>query len=143
MIVKAIASDGRLNTADAIDAISFVVQAKTAGAANVQVINASWFQANTDLASSLALYNEVMQANSNGILFVAAAGNAANNNDTYPTYTQNIPDKRTSTDHIFRDEGVVLVSMMNNQDVLDVIQLRFSKRQLGSSRGKHILHPPE
>ena len=47
MIVKAIASDGSLNTSDAIDAISFVVQAKTAGAANVQVINASWFQANT------------------------------------------------------------------------------------------------
>src|SRR5258707_2772693 len=68
-------------TADAIVAIDFAVNAKIAGI-NVRVISNSWGGGPYEPA----LFDEINRANTNDILFVAAAGNAASNNDVTPSY---------------------------------------------------------
>jgi subtilisin family serine protease len=86
MGLKFLDSTGSGTVADAIDAIEFAVQAKKAFAssagATVRVISASW--GGSDF--SQALLDEINRANSNDMLFVAAAGNDAASNDTDPTY---------------------------------------------------------
>ena len=74
------------SSADAIDAIDFVIQAKatftaTAGA-DVRVLSNSW----GDTAFSQALLDEIYRANDADMLFVAAAGNNGLPNDLFPTY---------------------------------------------------------
>jgi subtilisin family serine protease len=86
MGLKFLDSTGSGTVADAIDAIDAAIQIKNlfanTGAANVRVLSNSW-GAN---AFTQSLLNEVNVANSNNILFVAAAGNNGSNNDTNPTY---------------------------------------------------------
>src|SRR5712671_6190324 len=76
---KFLDATGSGTLANAIDAIEFTIQAKAAGVANVRVLNNSW----SGGAFSQALLDEINKASANDILFVAAAGNSAANNDVY------------------------------------------------------------
>jgi subtilisin family serine protease len=92
MGLKFLDSAGSGSSSDAINAIEFAIQAKNAFAstggatgvagANVRVLSNSWGGG----GFSQALLDEVNKANTNGMLFVAAAGNAGTNNDTTPFY---------------------------------------------------------
>ncbi|MFC5489944.1 S8 family serine peptidase [Dokdonella soli] len=81
MGLKFLDASGSGTTADAISAIDFAVNAKIAGV-NVRVLSNSWGGG----GFSQALLDEINKANANDILFVAAAGNAATNNDVTPHY---------------------------------------------------------
>jgi subtilisin family serine protease len=74
-------SDGAGTTKDAIEAINYVIDRKRAGV-NVRIISASW----GSNARSRALEDVIRQAYAEGILFVAAAGNAGSDNDQTPHY---------------------------------------------------------
>jgi subtilisin family serine protease len=86
MGLKFLNSSGSGSTADAIDCIEFAVQAKQAfsgsGGANVRVLSNSWGGG----GFSQALLNQINRANTNDMLFVAAAGNNGSNNDSTPHY---------------------------------------------------------
>jgi thermitase len=73
--------DGAGTTRDAIEAINYVIDRKRAGV-NVRVISASW----GSTARSRALEDVIRKAYDEGILFVAAAGNASTDNDQTPHY---------------------------------------------------------
>ncbi len=73
--------DGAGTTKDAIEAINYVIDRKRAGV-NVRIISASW-GSNT---RSRALEDVIRKAYDEGILFVAAAGNASSDNDETPHY---------------------------------------------------------
>jgi subtilisin family serine protease len=83
---KFLDASGSGSTADAVNAIDFVIKTKQAFAsskgANVRVLSNSWGGG----GFSQALLDEVNLANANNILFVAAAGNNGSNNDTTPFY---------------------------------------------------------
>jgi subtilisin family serine protease len=81
MGLKFLDANGSGSTANAITAIDFAVQAKIAGV-NVRALNNSWGGG----AFSQALLDEINKAGANGILFVAAAGNSAVDNDINPHY---------------------------------------------------------
>jgi len=74
-------SDGAGTTRDAIEAVNYVIDRKRAGV-NVRVISASW----GSTARSRALEDVIRKAYDEGILFVAAAGNASTDNDQTPHY---------------------------------------------------------
>jgi subtilisin family serine protease len=86
MGIKFLDSSGNGTTSDAINAIEFAIQAKSAfassGRANVRVLSNSWGGS----GFSQALLDEINKANTNDMLFVAAAGNTGTNNDTAPFY---------------------------------------------------------
>jgi Subtilase family len=105
MATKFLDSTGTGNTADAINAIEFSIQAKSrfGSAANVRVLSNSWSGA----GFSQALLDEINRANANGMLFVAAAGNDGSNNDTTPAYPAN-----------FAAANVVAVAATDNTDRL-------------------------
>ena len=73
--------DGAGTTKDAIEAINYVIDRKRAGV-NVRIISASW----GSTARSRALEDVIRKAFDEGILFVAAAGNASTDNDQTPHY---------------------------------------------------------
>jgi subtilisin family serine protease len=73
--------DGAGTTKDAIEAINYVIDRKRAGV-NVRIISASW----GSTARSRALEDVIRKAYDEGILFVAAAGNASTDNDQTPHY---------------------------------------------------------
>jgi subtilisin family serine protease len=81
MAVKFLSFSGSGSTADAIKAIQYVVTAKKKGH-SVVAINASW----GGPSFSKPLLDVIRSAGAEGILFVAAAGNSARNNDTNPSY---------------------------------------------------------
>jgi subtilisin family serine protease len=71
MGLKFLNSQGSGDTADAVDAIEFAIQAKIAGAANVRVLSNSW----SGGRPSRTLLEEIERAYANDILFVCSAGN--------------------------------------------------------------------
>jgi subtilisin family serine protease len=83
---KFLNSFGSGTLANAIKAIEFTIQAKTAfagtGGANVRVLNNSWGGS----GYSQALLDEIDKARANDMLFVAAAGNNGLNNDVWGFY---------------------------------------------------------
>ncbi|RMD94861.1 MAG: hypothetical protein D6813_01445 [Calditrichaeota bacterium] len=79
MPLKFLGADGSGETADAVDAI---VYATKMGA---KVLSNSWGGG----GFSRALEDAIKFANQHGVLFVAAAGNASSNNDSFPTYPAN------------------------------------------------------
>ena len=83
MAVKWIDGSNTGYTSDLISAMDWVIQAKQAGV-NVRVVNdsATW----PGTAFSQALSDAIDLLGSNDILFVTAAGNTAQNNDTTPRY---------------------------------------------------------
>ena len=76
MALKFLAADGSGSTSDAIACIEYAV------AQGVDVLNNSWGGG----PYSAALEDAIAQANAAGILFIAAAGNDASNNDNLPAY---------------------------------------------------------
>src|SRR5712692_6762976 len=104
---KFLDATGTGTTADAINAIEFVVQAKAAfaatGGANVRVLSNSWGGG----AFSQALLDEINRANANDMLFVAAAGNSGTPNDLFPLYPAS-----------YNAPNVVAVAATDNTDAL-------------------------
>jgi subtilisin family serine protease len=84
MGTKFLDASGSGYLSDAIEAIDFAVQARDAlgDAANVRVLSNSW----TGGGFSQAFLDEINRANAHDMLFVAAAGNAASDNDVTPSY---------------------------------------------------------
>lgn len=78
---KFLDSSGSGYLSDAIEAINYSRALKLAGH-KVVVSNNSWGGG----GYNASLYSAIDQANAAGILFVAAAGNSASNNDTSPSY---------------------------------------------------------
>ena len=106
MGLKFLTSAGSGTVANAINAIEFAVQAKAAfpsGGANVRVLSNSWAGG----AFSQALLDEINRANQSEMLFVAAAGNSASDNDAVPTYPAS-----------YAAPNVVAVAATSNLDAL-------------------------
>ncbi|HYM24676.1 MAG TPA: S8 family serine peptidase, partial [Vicinamibacterales bacterium] len=107
MALKFLDASGAGSEADAVNAIDFAIQAKQAfdatGAADVRVLSASW--GGTDF--SQALLEEIRAANDADMLFVAAAGNSAGNNDLSPTYPAN-----------YDSPNIVSVAATDNTDTI-------------------------
>lgn len=85
MGLKFLNAQGSGYTSDAIDAIEFAIQAKLTQDVNIRVLSNSWGGG----GYSQALYDQINEANSAGILFVAAAGNSGTSNDSRPSYPAN------------------------------------------------------
>lgn len=81
---KFLSSSGIGSSVNAIRAINYGIMLKQRGH-NVVVMNNSYGSS----TFSSAFYSAVKQAESNGILFVAAAGNSARNTDFSPSYPAN------------------------------------------------------
>lgn len=81
MPLKFMGRGGFGTTKDAIEAINYAIDRKRSGV-NVRVISASW----GSTLYSKALEDAIRAAGEEGILFVAAAGNASTNNDRKPHY---------------------------------------------------------
>ncbi|MGZ5435307.1 MAG: S8 family peptidase [Pyrinomonadaceae bacterium] len=81
MPLKFMDAEGVATVRDAIEAINYVINRKRAGV-NVRVISSSW----GTMAKSRALEDVIRKAGEEGILFVAAAGNASSDNDAKPHY---------------------------------------------------------
>lgn len=105
MGLKFLNAAGNGSIADAIDAIEFAIQVKQIfpTTANVRVLNNSWGGG----GFSQTLLNQINAANAAGILFVAAAGNDASDNDLVPAYPGN-----------YDAPNVVAVAATTNQDTL-------------------------
>lgn len=84
MPLKFLGRGGFGSTKDAIEAINYAIDRKQKGV-NVRVISASW----GSTVYSKALEDAIRAAGEQGILFVAAAGNDAGNNDKNPHYPSN------------------------------------------------------
>ena len=86
MGVKFLNAAGSGTVADAINGITFAIQARQtfagSGAADVRVLSNSW--GGRDF--SQAMFDEIAVANTNEMLFVAAAGNDGFSNDLWPEY---------------------------------------------------------
>lgn len=81
MALKFLDQNGSGSTQAAIEAIEYAVRMRQAGV-NLRVLSNSWGGG----GYSQALSDAIASAESAGILFVAAAGNSANDNDFNPTY---------------------------------------------------------
>ena len=85
MPLKFLDANGGGYTSDAIRAINYATMERTEYGVNVRVINASWSSSQSDPGLNAA----IQAAGNAGILFVAAAGNSASNNDVTPQYPAN------------------------------------------------------
>lgn len=107
MGAKFLDASGSGTLANAINAMEFVIQTRnffaTTGGANVRVMSNSWGGG----GFSQAMLDEINKANANDILFVAAAGNSALNNDATPNYPSN-----------YNAPNVVAVAATDNKDSL-------------------------
>ena len=104
MGLKFLDASGNGTFVDAIKAIDFAIQVKAvfAGSANIRVLNNSWgggpyFQPLKDIIDA---------ASAHDILFVAAAGNANNNNDSSPFYPSS-----------YQSSNLVSVAATDNRDL--------------------------
>jgi subtilisin family serine protease len=95
---------GTFTTMDVIANLAFVMQVKAIfpSEADIRVLNASWGQ-----PFSRALLEEIDLLNTQGILFVAAAGNGATNNDLLPSYPAT-----------FDSPNIISVAATDNRDAL-------------------------
>lgn len=81
MPLKFMDAEGTANVRDAIEAINYVINRKRAGV-NVRIISASWGSE----VRSRALEDVIRKAGDEGIMIIAAAGNAGSDNDAKPHY---------------------------------------------------------
>ena len=84
--LKFLSSSGSGYTSDAVKAIDYAIGLRQRGV-NLRVLSNSWGGG----GASQSLKDAISRANAAGILFVAAAGNSARDNDTSPTYPANYP----------------------------------------------------
>ncbi len=88
--LKMMDAGGSGTTAEAVNAIDFIIQANaffagTPTPLNARVLSASWGGG----GFSQALFDAIARANAGNMLFVAAAGNAGVNTDVTPNYPSN------------------------------------------------------
>ncbi len=81
MPLKFLGANGSGSLAGAVEAINYMVMMRNRGV-NVRVSNNSWGGG----GFSQSMYNAIQSAHTAGIIFVAAAGNASNDNDANPSY---------------------------------------------------------
>ena len=79
MALKFLGASGSGSTSGAVSAIYYAVDN------GATILNNSWGGG----GYSQTLYNAIAYAQANGVIFVAAAGNAASNNDTVDNYPSN------------------------------------------------------
>jgi subtilisin family serine protease len=115
--------DGAGTTADAIEAINYVINRRRAGV-NVRIISASW-GSNT---RSRALEDVIRKAYDEGILFVAAAGNDTSDNDQTPHYPSS-----------YNLGNVVSVAAINRNDQLTAFSNYGAKSVHVAAPGEEIL----
>ncbi|MCA1817314.1 MAG: S8 family serine peptidase [Acidobacteria bacterium] len=118
MPLKFLNAQGSGSLKDAIECINYVIARKRDGV-NVRIISASW----GSTFYSRALEDAIRRAGEEGILFVAAAGNASTNNDRRPHYPSS-----------YDLANVVSVAALTRQDNL----ARFSNY---GARSVHIAAP--
>jgi subtilisin family serine protease len=94
---KFLDADGFGSTSDAIECIDYAVSKKA------RIMNSSWGGG----GFSQALRDAIQRAADQGVLFVAAAGNAADNNDQFPFYPAN-----------YQVENVIAVAALDRFDHL-------------------------
>ena len=102
MALKFLSATNTGTTAHAIEAINYAIQAKLDGI-NIRILSNSWGGG----GFSQALRDTISAANDNGILFVAAAGNATSDNDVTPAYPAS-----------YEVANVISVAATNNLDQL-------------------------
>ncbi len=85
MACKFLGANGSGSTADAVSCLDYVAGMKDRGV-NIVATNNSWGGA----GFSQALFDAIDAQRQRGILFIAAAGNDASDNDAAPTYPANI-----------------------------------------------------
>ena len=84
MAVKFLDSHGSGDLYDSVTALDYILAQRNRGV-NVRVVNASWGAG----VYIQPLYDAIARLNNAGIMFVAAAGNSGQNNDTTPNYPSN------------------------------------------------------
>ena len=123
MPLKFMDASGAGTTADAIEAINYVIDRKQAGV-NVRVISASW----GSTQRSQALEDVIRKAGEAGILFVAASGNSSVDTDRSPHYpsSYNLPN-------------VISVAALDRNDALTSFSNFGAKTVHIAAPGKDIL----
>lgn len=123
MPLKFMDAEGIGTTKDAIEAINYVIDRKRAGV-NVRIISASW----GSTAKSRALEDVIRKAGEEGILFVAAAGNASSDNDQNPHYPAS-----------YKLGNVISVAALNRYDELAAFSNYGAKSVHIAAPGEEIL----
>lgn len=82
MALKFLSAGGSGNTSDAIECLEYAIMMKQTYGINIKVTSNSWGGG----SYSQAMYDAIEAARDADILFVAAAGNDGNNNDSWPHY---------------------------------------------------------
>lgn len=123
MPLKFMGRGGFGTTKDAIEAINYAIDRKRNGV-NVRVINASW----GSTSYSKALEDAIRAAGEEGILFVAAAGNATTDNDKRPHYPSN-----------YKLPNVISVAALDRNDQLASFSNYGAKTVHIAAPGKDIL----
>jgi subtilisin family serine protease len=123
MPLKFMGRGGFGTTKDAIEAINYAIDRKRNGV-NVRVINASW----GSTSYSKALEDAIRAAGEEGILFVAAAGNATTDNDKRPHYPSN-----------YKLPNVISVAALDRNDQLASFSNFGAKTVHIAAPGKDIL----
>jgi thermitase len=118
MPLKFLRANGSGTLKDAIECINYVIARKRDGV-NVRIISASW----GSTMRSRALEDAIRSAGEEGILFIAAAGNASTNNDRFPHFPSS-----------YEQPNVVSVAALDRNDKL----ARFSNY---GARSVHIAAP--
>ena len=86
MIAAKFIANGEGSTLNAVEAIDYMIDLKERHGLNIVAINASW----GGPGYSRSLHEAVLRAAKAGILFVAAAGNDGENNDSVSNYPANL-----------------------------------------------------
>lgn len=123
MPLKFLGRGGFGTTKDAIEAINYAVDRKKKGV-NIRVISASW----GSTQYSKALGDAIKAAGDEGILFVAAAGNNAGDNDKRPHYPSN-----------YELPNVISVAALDSSDLLASFSNFGSKTVHVAAPGKEIV----
>lgn len=123
MPLKFMSKGGFGSTKDAIEAINYVIDRRRAGV-NVRIISASW----GSTQKSKALEDVIRKAGEEGILFVAASGNASSDADRYPHYPAG-----------YELPNVISVAALNRKDELASFSNFGAKRVHIAAPGAEIL----
>lgn len=118
MAIKFLSDEGSGSLADAVEAIDYATKM------NVDIMSNSWGGG----GFSQALYDSISAAKDKGIIFVAAAGNDQNNNDSRPSYPAS-----------YQLENVISVASHTAQDTLSSFS-NFGRRSVHvAAPGSNIL----
>ena len=103
MALKFLDEYGWGSTSDVIEAIEYAIDMKVNHGVNLLLTNNSWGGG----GYSQALYDAIEASGNSGILFVAAAGNSASDNDYYETYPSS-----------YDLDSIIAVASTNHDDTL-------------------------